>query len=275
MYIQGKKDTEQQEKDIKDISIFRDSKSCLFIYKKTNKLSAGIYMVTNLLSDNEPLKWELRNCAQKLVSCSTDDIAHLTFSQSKTFPLLRVHTLTILSLLDIAFYGGLVSEMNHLILKGEFTAFLFSLEEILTKECAIGMKNIDPHFFELPKEYRFFTSGLRQEKGQKTSPNSSSFTKRHTIRHSQDMSFMDNELGHLEMKNDEIYKGQKESKEARKEAILVLLKNKDSLTIKDFSSTIKDCSEKTIQRELLGMVASGILKKEGERRWSRYSLVVS
>ena len=42
--------------------------------------------------------------------------------------------------------------------------------------------------------------------------------------------------------------------------------------IKDVSPLIKGCSEKTIQRELLSMVKSGILKKEGEKRWSKYSL---
>jgi len=275
MYIQGKKDTQQQVKDIKDISIFRDSKSCLFVYKKTNKLSAGVHIVTNLLSDNEPLKWELRSCAQKLVTCSTDGIAPFALSQNKTLSLLRVHTLTILSLLDVALYGSLISEMNHRILKSEFTTFLFSLEEMLGGECEVGTKTLDAHFFDLPKEYRFFASGVRQEKGQKTFSDSSDFNKRHTIRHSQDMSFSTTESNQQGFQKQEIYKGQKESKEARKEDILALLKNKNSLTIKDFSSTIKDCSEKTIQRELLSLVASGVLKKEGERRWSRYSLIVS
>ena len=31
--------------------------------------------------------------------------------------------------------------------------------------------------------------------------------------------------------------------------------------------------EKTLQRELLAMVADGVLKKEGEKRWSRYFIV--
>jgi len=44
------------------------------------------------------------------------------------------------------------------------------------------------------------------------------------------------------------------------------------LSVKDFTRVIKDCSEKTIQRELLDLVEKGIVKKEGERRWSRYSL---
>jgi hypothetical protein len=43
--------------------------------------------------------------------------------------------------------------------------------------------------------------------------------------------------------------------------------------VKDVSAVVKDCSEKTLQRELLALVAQGVLKKEGERRWSSYVLV--
>ncbi|NBD73640.1 DeoR family transcriptional regulator [Patescibacteria group bacterium] len=58
----------------------------------------------------------------------------------------------------------------------------------------------------------------------------------------------------------------------RRAQILGLLQRKDSVSIKDVTEVITDCSEKTIQRELLALVESGVLKKEGERRWSRYSL---
>ena len=58
----------------------------------------------------------------------------------------------------------------------------------------------------------------------------------------------------------------------RQEIILATLKTQSNLSIKDFSKVIKDCSEKTIQRELIDLVNKGVVKKAGERRWSRYSL---
>ncbi len=58
----------------------------------------------------------------------------------------------------------------------------------------------------------------------------------------------------------------------RAKSIMAIIKENKSVTIKDISRIVKDVSEKTIQRELLSMVSSGALKKEGERRWSRYSL---
>ena len=36
---------------------------------------------------------------------------------------------------------------------------------------------------------------------------------------------------------------------------------------------LKDVSEKTVQRELFALVKEGVLKKEGEKRWSVYKLV--
>jgi Fic family protein len=61
----------------------------------------------------------------------------------------------------------------------------------------------------------------------------------------------------------------------RQNLIIQLLKTKSDLTIKDFISTIKGCSSKTVQRELLKLVHLGVLKKAGERRWSRYSLTTN
>ncbi len=67
------------------------------------------------------------------------------------------------------------------------------------------------------------------------------------------------------------------NQDKRKELIIKAFKDArlTFMTIKDFSTYIKDCSEKTIQRQLLDLVKDGVLKKDGERRWSRYSLKVN
>lgn len=58
----------------------------------------------------------------------------------------------------------------------------------------------------------------------------------------------------------------------RQNIIINEIKNKGQLTIRDLVGKIEGCSEKTVQRELLALVDSGVLKKEGERRWSKYSV---
>ena len=56
----------------------------------------------------------------------------------------------------------------------------------------------------------------------------------------------------------------------RKEIILNLIRGKSEYTIKDISVHIAGISEKTIQRDLQALVVAGVLRRKGERRWSRY-----
>jgi DNA-binding HxlR family transcriptional regulator len=59
----------------------------------------------------------------------------------------------------------------------------------------------------------------------------------------------------------------------RKTSILNFIKENKEAQIKDILVHIGNCSEKTIQRELNELIKDGVLKKEGDRRWSKYSLL--
>lgn len=58
----------------------------------------------------------------------------------------------------------------------------------------------------------------------------------------------------------------------RRERIKTILEAKKEATIKDISEIITDVSEKTIQRELNAMIEENVVKRQGERRWSKYSI---
>jgi len=68
------------------------------------------------------------------------------------------------------------------------------------------------------------------------------------------------------------HKNRDEAKDSRRSLILDFLRGKDWTSIKDITEAIKGCSAKTIQRELADLVHHGVLKKKGDRRWSRYLL---
>ena len=55
--------------------------------------------------------------------------------------------------------------------------------------------------------------------------------------------------------------------------IKTVLEAKPEATIKDLSEIITDVSTKTIQRDLNGLIASGEVIRQGERRWSKYSIL--
>lgn len=55
--------------------------------------------------------------------------------------------------------------------------------------------------------------------------------------------------------------------------VKTVLEAKPQATVKDVAEIITDVSEKTIQRELNSLIEKGQVKREGERRWSRYSVI--
>jgi hypothetical protein len=58
----------------------------------------------------------------------------------------------------------------------------------------------------------------------------------------------------------------------RAERIKTVLEAKPNATIRDIADIITDVSEKTIQRELNSLIEKGQVIREGERRWSKYSV---
>ncbi len=59
----------------------------------------------------------------------------------------------------------------------------------------------------------------------------------------------------------------------RRESILSIIRSRGVVSIKDISDSVTDCSEKTIQRELINLIKDNLIVKEGERRWSKYKVV--
>jgi len=60
---------------------------------------------------------------------------------------------------------------------------------------------------------------------------------------------------------------------SRRDRVLDVLRDKGEATIKDIVEVVTDCSEKTIQRELINLIKDNIVNREGERRWSKYKIV--
>jgi hypothetical protein len=60
---------------------------------------------------------------------------------------------------------------------------------------------------------------------------------------------------------------------SRRDRVLTVIRDRGEATIKDITEVIKDCSEKTIQRELISLIKDNSVTREGDRRWSKYKLV--
>lgn len=243
-------------KNLDPISFFEKDSDFVFVFKKTEKLTSAVYLVTNLLSESEPLKWVLRKKATDLMSFI---IGYKNINESTRDNFVynaKTRILEIVSFLEISLNSGLVSNMNFSILKYEFSNLinLFTPFTTVSKE---------PFLNPIPETF-FDTSSRESNLKDINSSISHGFSKSQGSFHK--MSFNN-------IKDIVSFKGKDDLKKSnRQNIILNLLKKKKELTIKDISQVIKDCSEKTIQRELISFIKSGVLKRTGERRWSRYSL---
>ena len=54
----------------KSLGFFSAEDYLLYIFKKTEKITSAVYLVSGLLKDDEPLKWELRDKGMDLISSS-------------------------------------------------------------------------------------------------------------------------------------------------------------------------------------------------------------
>lgn len=244
----------------KSLGFFSPEEYLLYIFKKTEKITAGIYLVSGLLKDDEPMKWELRDHGMELMSSSFMASSNVPGDKNAVIQSLFTAALETISLLNVARISGMISDMNHSLLVSEIDNIVGMLRDRLAESAENAGYVLSENFFKTPD---LFSSGFKM--GNRVSGRSDVVgSNRHDSR------FMNNESGKTTLpqghSNTQVKKSQ------RQEMIITVLKAQSDLTIKDFSKVIKDCSEKTIQRELIELLKLGIIKKEGERRWSRYSL---
>lgn len=258
--------------NLKTISIFQNDAQIIFIFKKTERLTSAIYLLTSFISDNNPIKEKLRDAATRLLSysISLSNIGHL--NRIEVMNNYTVASFEILSMIEVAKISEIISVMNYNILKFEFEKIIEAVE---SKERSLNSKLLfSKSFFEIKDETQITFGkqsiasegvvGAHKRQIIQTTPNKENVGREEKEMSSKGQNIVKDKIsdkGHIS-----------NNKNLRYETIINLLKKTKEITIKDVSSIISDCSEKTIQRELLGLVEKGVLKKEGERRWSRYSL---
>lgn len=213
-------------------------------YNKANKLIIALYMVTDILDKEEPLRNKLRTLGNDILS----DI----YFSSKS---LGIKIDEILSFLSVGLSIGMISEMNHSILKKEFLELKSSLEK--TQENPAWLKE----FFQREEKKEILPvyngHGIRigVQKGS---------TLMHVLKHKVKKNNFSNNIDHSLLK------------QQRREEVFKIIKDKQEATITDIRNSatgiLVTCGEKTLQRELVSMLKEGVLEKTGEKRWSRYFL---
>lgn len=272
----NQKDNQVQD-SYKKLPIFKDS-SFTFIYSKTEKIVTAIYMITNFFTTEEPLKWQLRTQTLKLLN-STMSLSRSTMSgRNLTLREVTSHLFETKSLFNIAYNSGFISQMNFDILNAELNNLVNFLTEYDQGHLSIESELYNKTFFETHSdEYsgKNFQGHVKDSIKDNLKDINKNTQSQFTLGHYKKI----NSENVILKKDNKIYNSSygrniNDSKihDDRRKQILELIKDKKEVTVKDISIVIQSVSDKTLQRELISMVKEGIIKKEGERRWSKYSL---
>lgn len=275
------------------------------IAKKSERLVTALYLVTDLLSEGEPIKHGLRKNAVALLS-SMNALSQLDVKDRVTeFKVSLCATTEIISLLHVSVTTGIVSEMNGTLLMDGFRTLQRVLEKkqpMLTKEMLdiehesdldgqqgfssavtsssydvmtpLSLARMHSSHYDLRRTQETLKQAqilskieAKENKGQ----NVTIKDKKETT-HKENVSAHTQIMDHASRTQTQLATSFQVRKHGRREQILALFVKGVDVSIKDIASRIRGCSEKTIQRELNSLLYDNVIERIGEKRWSRYVL---
>lgn len=244
----------------------KDSKAVAYTLEKTVRIVSVILKLTSFVDSENNIRKDIEKTAIRLVKDAAA-FAHSDTSR-RSF---ETDIVTLVGLLTSASLVGTISSKNTQVLNDELSALITTTANMGTLSGRAYMET-DALSVELPPD-------LFMGEPRGTTPS----YKGHTIDTVRPLrptptgtvaarSYQTQISGEAPRQVRYVERVQEVQKD-RRATILGLLQRKDRINVKDVANIVRDCSEKTIQRELAALVAQGVLKKEGERRWSTYSLI--
>lgn len=280
------------------------------VAKKSERLVTALYLVTDLMTNAEPIKHGLRTNAVALLS-SMNALSQLDVKDRVIEFKMSLKSVTeIISLLHVAVTTGIVSNMNGEILMDGFRSLQSVLEKkqpILTREM-LTIDNeaellSDKHFssaitstsydvmtpLSLARLHGEGESSRRIEddfktaqilsrfekdnsKGQQMATRESDKFEKHEMARKDTLSTHAVLMRHAAPAPSSLASSFQMRKQSRRDQILALFVKGVDVSIKDIAARVKGCSEKTIQRELNALLYDNVIERIGEKRWSRYVL---
>ncbi len=223
--------------------IIKDNPRLAFVVRKFERIGGAVYILTDSFDSHEPLKLSLREIVLQIIKLLLDVNA-----DQKVASVRSLSTYFVL-LVSLAKDARLLSQMNCEILKEEVSKMLIEIEEVF--RVGVGGSKLPPDFFIVDKnDERTFP----KQSGRKLGVLGAA---KRTIK--------DNAIA----QSDIVVSGVSNTRDT---LILDVIKNRGEVSIKDIASIVKGVSSKTVQRSLITLVQKGIIKRTGERRWSKYSL---
>ncbi|MBP9757124.1 MAG: hypothetical protein KBD06_00830 [Candidatus Pacebacteria bacterium] len=235
------------------VNPFGDNRAADRAYRRAERISAAVHLLTNHIDASEPLRQSVRRESMQMLVSVLGVRNEMRSSQSGVVVAVTSsirHLISLVRMLAISGFastqnvGAIVEALDEL---GNFMQVSqrtnFSESIIISKDELLDVGTLAPRAAAISvrdiKDTRIV--GERAEVKEESVP----------------------------VVKAAVQNGQTS---VRTQSILEILKSSGSMGIKDICSNLPEYSEKMIQRELLTLVADGRVMKTGLKRWSRYSV---
>jgi hypothetical protein len=273
------------------------------------KIIAALFIVTDSIERNDLVKLRVREVCLDILSFmnSMDLDGELSPLVARQMAPVKCFIDEILSVLNVSKMSGLISEMNYQILNKELELFCVNLDgdqalpDLFAGSLTSTEKKSDfdqtGRGTDQPGSKLLINTDLRTDQPGSNPRSTSNGHIKDTPKISNSQlpisnkfranprlsasSFVDSRPIRVDPRLDQRPSASSLgsgwlSKTKRKDIILNFIKDKGVVTIKDIckikDKSIVSCSEKTIQRELMSLIKEGVIKREGDKRWTKYSL---
>lgn len=227
---------------------------------RAKKITEALYRVTDLFPDREPLKWNLRREAVETLEILLSFEHQSPKGAGESLESIEAGLKKLLALLDLAQAGSFISSLNFEVLKSEYR----NLHGFLLSPSGKPSEGLLPVFYELqtrdalkerpaPKEDKGEGKAWPEKRPAGAKPSE--------------------ERGYIGQHNGQSF--QHFPEKDRRSIIVSFLKEQPGnwVSIGELVALFKhNLSEKTLQRDLAGMIQEGIIDKQGDKRWRRYTL---
>lgn len=210
------------------------------ICNRIQKTTEAVYRVTDLLPDKEPLKWQIREKSVEIFTLFLGLQNKTSLEKNVGLEKSEGLIIQLIALFSLFSENRNFSSLNFKILEESYEQIKKSVSEEVHKDGLIKLL-LD-------------TNTIGQSNGQNNVQKVISEKPKNVLT-KQSVSTVNHQ--------------------DRKDKIFAIIKDKKEITVGELAVIFNEYSEKTMQRDLLEMVAKGLLRKEGDKRWRKYTLIVS
>ena len=223
------------------------------VFKKTEKITSVIFYILSHINKSQKDSIHASRIEEKTITVHERSMRTLSYSSSEVSEGLLAFQYELMALdstLRVAQAAGVISEDILLLIAEQLDSLQRYINNHYTKEEGLSMDIADSA-----------TSGVAASlpTGSKSTAKKAAAPRRKRVQIPAGDISTDAYLVYSQMTD-------------RAERIKTVLEAKPQASIKDIAEVITDVSEKTIQRELNSLIEKGQVIREGERRWSTYSI---